>query len=187
MMAVDWGVMTDVARPRGWYHGWNIVAVCIVSQVAANGLTYNAFSLFLRDWSRELHAPISRLQLAVAVMVLLAALISPVVGALADKYPARRLFACGLLGMSLFYLAVSMATAAWQLLTLYGLLAPLSLTLSTAIPANALISRWFVRRLGLALGLSAFGIGMAGVLLPPVVAVILPTVGWRMPNLTRFG
>jgi hypothetical protein len=67
MMAVDWGGMTDVARPRGWYHGWNIVAVCIVSQVAANGLTYNAFSLFLRDWSRELHAPISRLQLAVKV------------------------------------------------------------------------------------------------------------------------
>lgn len=172
--------MTDAARSRGWYHGWNIVAVCILSQVAANGLTYNAFSLFLRDWSKELHTPISRLQLAVAFMVLPAAVISPMVGALADKYPARRLFVCGLLGMSLFYLAMSTVTAAWQLLALYGLLAPLSLTLSTAVPANALISRWFVRRIGLALGLSAFGIGMAGVLLPPLVAAILPTVGWRM-------
>jgi nitrate/nitrite transporter NarK len=43
-----------------------------------------------------------------------------------------------------------------------------------------LISRWFVRRLGLALGLSAFGIGLAGVLLPPVIAAMLPTAGWRM-------
>jgi MFS family permease len=111
---------------------------------------------------------------------LVAALVSPVVGALADKYPARRLFGWGLLGMAIFYVAISSATAAWQILALYGLLAPLALCLSTAVTANALISRWFVRRLGLALGLSAFGIGMAGVLLPPLIAALMPTAGWRM-------
>jgi MFS family permease len=56
----------------------------------------------------------------------------------------------------------------------------LALCLSTAVVANAVISRWFVRRLGLALGLSAFGIGMAGVILPPIIASLLPTAGWRM-------
>src|SRR5882757_8997196 len=167
-------------RQRGWYHGWNIVAVCVLSQVAANGLTYNAYSLFLRDWSAELHAPISQLQLPLAAMGLVSALLAPMVGALADKYPARRLLGWGLAGMAVFYLAISTVTASWQVVALYGLLAPLALTLSTAVTANALISRWFVRRLGLALGLSAFGIGMAGVLLPPVIAATLPTVGWRM-------
>src|ERR1700730_8541892 len=75
--------MTQIAgsaRQRGWYHGWNIVAVCVLSQVAANGLTYNAYSLFLRDWSEELHSPVSRLQLPIAGMALVAALISPMVG-----------------------------------------------------------------------------------------------------------
>jgi OFA family oxalate/formate antiporter-like MFS transporter len=175
--------MTQVegsVRQRGWYHGWNIVAVCILSQVAANGLTYNAYSLFLRDWSEELHAPISRLQLPIAGMALVAALLSPMVGVLADKYPARRLFGWGLLGMAIFYVAISAVTAPWQIAALYAALAPLALCLSTAVTANALISRWFVRRLGLALGLSAFGIGMAGVLLPPLIAATLPTVGWRM-------
>jgi MFS family permease len=175
--------MTQIARatpPHAWYRGWNIVAVCMLSQVAANSLTYNTFSLFLRDWSAQLHTPISRLHLAVAAMILLASLLSPIVGGLADKYPARRLFACGLVGIALFYLAISFATATWQILALYGLLAPVALDLSTAIPANALISRWFVRRLGLALGLSAFGIGLAGVVLPPLIAALLPTVGWRM-------
>jgi MFS family permease len=102
------------------------------------------------------------------------------VGAAADKYPARRLFGFGLLGIGIFYLAISGATQTWQVVALYGLLAPVALVLSTAVTANALISRWFVRRLGLALGLSAFGIGMAGVLLPPIIAQLLPTVGWRM-------
>ena len=172
--------MKSATRPLGWYHGWNIVAACIVSQVCANGLTYNSFSLFLRDWSAQLHAPISQLQLTIFCMVTLSAFLSPWVGALSDKYPARWLFASGLLGMAVFYLAISVTTAAWQLLALYGLLAPVALTLCTAIPCNALISRWFVRRLGLALGLSSFGIGMAGVLLPPLIAAILPAVGWRM-------
>jgi MFS family permease len=175
--------MTQIAgsaRQRGWYHGWNIVAVCVLSQVAANGLTYNAYSLFLRDWSAQLHAPISQLQLPIAAMALVAALAAPIVGVLADKYPARRLFGWGLIGMAIFYVAISAVNATWQVVALYALLAPLALCLSTAVTANALISRWFVRRIGLALGLSAFGIGMAGVLLPPVIGALLPTVGWRM-------
>jgi MFS family permease len=173
--------MATSAKGSGfWYHGWSVVAVCVLSQVAANGLTYNSFSLFLRDWSTEFATPVSRLQLPIAAMVTVAALISPLVGALADKYPARRLFGWGLFGMALFYVAISMATSTTQVIALYALLAPLALCLSTAVTANALISRWFVRRLGLALGLSAFGIGMAGVILPPIIGTLLPSVGWRM-------
>jgi MFS family permease len=164
---------------RGWYYGWNIVAVCVLSQVAANGLTYNTYSLFLRDWSAQLHAPISQLQLPIAAMSLVAALLAPLAGVFADRYQARRLFAIGLVGMAIFYFAMSTATAAWHVFALYALLVPAALVLSTAVTANALISRWFVRRLGLALGLSAFGIGLAGVLLPPLIAAILPTAGWR--------
>jgi hypothetical protein len=36
---------------RGWYHGWNIVGICILAQIAGNALTVSAFSLFLKDWS----------------------------------------------------------------------------------------------------------------------------------------
>jgi MFS family permease len=171
---------SQAGRRGGWYYGWNIVAVCIFSQVAANGLTYNAFSLFLKDWSAQLHTPVSVLQLPIAAMVWVAAFISPLIGTFADKYPPRRLFGVGLLGMAAFYVAVSFATATWQIILLYAALAPLAVGLSTAIPANAVISRWFVRRRGVALGLSAFGIGLAGIVLPPIIADVLPQIGWRM-------
>jgi MFS family permease len=170
----------SIAAPRGWYHGWNIVAVCILSQAMGNGLTYNALSQFLPGWSQDLHTPISRLMLTVAIMGTVAAVISPFVGALADKYPARRLLVIGLLGMALFYVLVGSVTASWQLLVLYGVIAAPALTFCTAVVANALISRWFVRRRGLAFGLSAFGIGLAGVLLPQIINPLLPLVGWRM-------
>jgi OFA family oxalate/formate antiporter-like MFS transporter len=170
----------EMVIPRGWYYGWNIVAVIILAQLAANGLTYNAFSLFVHDWSVDLHAPISQLQLSVAAMALVAALVAPAIGTLADKYPARILFATGLAGIGIFYVAISMATAAWQVIALYGLLVPIALGLSTSVTANPVISRWFTRRLGLALGLSSFGLGMAGVVLPPIIAALLPEFGWRL-------
>jgi MFS family permease len=166
-----------VSQPRSWYHGWNIVAVCLLAQVVANGLTYNTFSLFLRGWAADLHTPLSSLQLPIFAMVLVCSLLSPLAGSMADRYPARWLIACGLLGMALFQCLLSFATAGWQFLALYGLLASPALTFSTAVIANPLISRWFVRRRGLALGIS--GIGMAGIILPPLIAELLPPLGWR--------
>lgn len=168
------------ARHGAWYYGWNIVAVCILSQVACNGLTYNAYSLFLHSWSTELRTPISQLQLPIAGMGIMCAITSPFVGALADKVAPRKMFTAGLLGMALFMAGISFATATWQIIALYAGLVPFALGLATAIPANALISRWFVKSRGLALGLSAFGIGMAGVVLPPIIAAVLPDIGWRM-------
>jgi MFS family permease len=164
---------------RGWYHGWNIVVVCVLAQVAANGLPINAFSLFLHDWSVDLKAPISSLQLSLAALGLFSAIFSPLVGPLADKYPARRLMGGGILGIAAFYIALSFVQARWQFLVLFMIVLPLALVFSTTLVANACVSRWFTRRLGLALGLTAFGLGAAGVILPPLVAHLTPELGWR--------
>jgi MFS family permease len=172
-------VPASTAQRRGWYHGWNIVAVCVLSSAVANGLPVNAFSLFLQDWSAQLHAPISFFQLGLAALGLFSAFCAPYVGVLSDKYPARWLMGGGLLGMALLCIGVSMVRTSWQLLALFMIVLPLAVVFSTTLPQNAVVSRWFVRRLGLALGLTSFGLGISGVALPPIVAALLPAFGWR--------
>jgi MFS family permease len=167
------------AAKAGPYYGWTIVAACILAQVAGMGLTFNSFTLFLHDWAQDLHVQVSQLQLAMLGETLVGAVVAPVVGALADRLPARPLFVWGLLGVSVLYFGVSAVGTLWQLVALYTVVAPIALCLCTAITANALISRWFVRRRGLALGLSAFGMGVAGVILPPIISHALPEIGWR--------
>ena len=146
--------MTTTHAPRrgGWYHGWNIVAVAVISQIAAYGLPLNSISLFLNDWARDLHSPISHLLLAMAPLAWVSAIASPIAGALADKRRARWLFGIGLAGIGLFCYLMSTVTATWQLCLLYGTLYPVSVSLCTSVAATALVSRWFVRRIGLALG-----------------------------------
>jgi OFA family oxalate/formate antiporter-like MFS transporter len=171
----------SVGQQRGFYYfGWNVVAACVLSQAAVNSLALNSISLFFNEWSKEFHAPVSQLVLSVGLLTLVAAMSAPLVGVLADRYPARRLFGIGLVGVSAFAFLISITTASWQVLLLYGLFLPMPLCLATAVPSNSLISRWFVRRIGFALGLSAFGIGLAGVVVPPIVSHLLQdSVNWR--------
>jgi MFS family permease len=165
---------------RRWYYGWNIVAVCVLSQFAVSGLTVNAFSLFLHDWSVQLRSPISTLEVGFSGFGLITAMLSPLAGVYADRYPTRVLFGSGLLLMAFVCLAMSIVTAPWQFLALYAVPVSLVVSLASLIPANAVVSRWFARRLGLALGLTALGQGLPGIILPPVIAVALPYLGWRM-------
>jgi len=163
----------------GWYYGWNVVAVCVLAGIAASALPINAFSLFLDAWTAQLHVPVSTLQIGIGACGLGCAVFSPVAGILADKYSGRWLFGVGLVGISVFCLGISWVTRLWEFLVLYALVLPVSLLLSTSILANAVVSRWFVRRLGLALAITAFGLAMAGVVMPPIVAATMPTIGWR--------
>ena len=165
-------------RP-GRPYGWVIVALCVAAQIGALGLTFNTYSLFLPMWTRDLHAPVSTLQLPLAGLLLVGAMTAPVIGAWADKYPARRLVAIGVAGMALACLGVSMVTAAWQIVAIFGLVVAPAMGLCAAIVANAVISRWFDTNRGLALGINSFGQNLAGVVLPPLVAPALLGIGWR--------
>ena len=172
-------ISADRPQPKGLYYGWSIVGAGVLSQIAANGLAINCMSLFLRDWSKDLHTPISQLLLAILALAIVASICSPLIGMLADKYPARLLFGGGLVGMVVFTLGMSAVTATWQVWVLYGLVFPISLSACTSITANAVVTRWFVKRRGLALGITAFGVGIAGVFMPPLIAVVMPAIGWR--------
>jgi len=109
-----------------WFHGWNIVAVCIIAQMAALALTINCFTLFLHGWSAEFHAPVSTLTISVALFSLGAAITSTFIGMAVDRFPARWLFGGALAGLALFHLLMSFATAGWQVVALYVVILPLA-------------------------------------------------------------
>jgi MFS family permease len=172
--------VADVRPSAGWYHGWNIVLVCVLCGIAANALPINAFSLFLQGWSTQLHVSVSTLQLGIAACGLGSSLGAPLAGMVVDRYPARSVLTFGLTGMAIFCLGISLVDRLWEYLLLYAVVLPVSLVCSTSMVTNAVVSRWFVRRLGLALGITSFGLGMAGVVMPPIVAVAMPVLGWRV-------
>jgi MFS family permease len=173
-------VAASSVRPRLWYRGWTVVAVCILAGAAANGLPISSFSLFLKNWSVALHVPISALQLGMASVGFGSAILAPFGGILADRFPARTLISIGLAGVALFDLGIGMMAQLWQFLALYAAVLAPAVVLSTTLVSNALVCRWFVRRRGLALGVTSFGLGTGGVVIPPIAAALMGETGWRL-------
>jgi len=165
-------------RPS-YYHGWNIVTACVLSQMSALGLTMNCFSLFVQGWSAEFHTPISALALGVMIFGLVCSVFVVPAGLAVDKFPVRRVFGLGLVAVALLHGAVASVTAGWQIIAIYSLLLPAAITFSSGVPSQAIVSRWFVRRRGIAMGLTAFGLAVAAVVFPPVITHLLPILGWR--------
>lgn len=163
-----------------WYHGWNVVGLCVLVQLAALGLTLNCFSLFLPGWTREFGLPVSDFALGVTIFSLGCAAVAPFAGLAADRFPARWLLAAMLVLLAAFHLGLSLVSGGWQIVGLYAAVLPVAVTFSSGIPSQTIVSRWFVRRVGLAMGLTAFGLAAAGVVFPSLIVALLPVYGWRL-------
>jgi len=163
-----------------WYHGWNIVAVCILSQVAALGIPTNCFSFFLKPWSDEFGLPISTLTLAITLFSMVCVGAAAIAGFVCERFPIRNVMCIAMLGIVAGHVLIGSAHSGWQIILLYMLFLPIPIVFSTGIPAQILVTRWFVKKRGVALALSAFGVALAGVIFPPIVVVLLKYWSWRV-------
>jgi MFS family permease len=168
-----------MARTGGWYYGWNVIALVVIIQMFTNGLAINCMTLFLGGWAEEFHRPVSDFALAQTIFAMVGIPLGVVVGWASDRFPARAVFGFGLTLVALFHLGIGFAPSPLAITLLFAIVASLGIGHSGAVPSQAVVSRWFVRRRGLAMGLTAFGLALGGVLLPPLVAHLIKAIGWR--------
>ena len=162
-----------------WYHGWNIVGICILMQMTVLGVMVNCFSFFLEGWSRDFHQPISLFVLGISFFAIPAACCMPFTGWVVERWSLARVMLIGYLAVAAAYVLIGFAPNGWAIVLVYVLLLPPAVTASAGIPSQTLVSRWFVKRRAFAFSLSALGLVLAGVLYPPVVVGLIDSVGWR--------
>jgi OFA family oxalate/formate antiporter-like MFS transporter len=164
-----------VIRPP--FYGWIVVAGGFLVLFMAYGTQY-AFGVFFGallaefGWSRaSLAGAFSLYTVAYSACGLAA-------GRLTDRWGPRTVIALGGGFLGLGLMGMSGTTALWQPYVLYGVVAALGM--STAyVPCAATAARWFVRRRGLALGVTSAGISVGAFTLPPVAYYLVSRVGWR--------
>ncbi|MER3632604.1 MAG: hypothetical protein C4325_10945, partial [Blastocatellia bacterium] len=107
-----------------------------------------------------------------------AGFLSPLAGWLIGRFPIRYLMAAGcvLLGAGLGILS---STASPLAVYVARFLMGFSLCLVGVLPSIVLVSRWFVRRRGLALGILLTGTSIGGVIIPMAATPLIIHHGWR--------
>jgi sugar phosphate permease len=83
------------------------------------------------------------------------------------------------------FLLMSTATELWHL-HLFAFLLGCGLAATTIIPNQTLVSHWFVRRRGTAMGIVMIGMALGGVVFAPLAHDLIEAFGWRSTYLV-FG
>jgi MFS family permease len=168
--------MTE-SRP-GLYHGWWIVGASfsILLVTVGTGL-YGppVFLVPLQDqfgWSR---AVISG---GTAVGALTVGLVAPLVGVFIDRYGARKVMTTGGLVMGGGFFLLGAIQSLWQLYAL-NVIAAIGLSSAAWLPNQTLVSNWFDRLRGRAMGITLAGIGFGGLSMPPLAGLLIGEFGWR--------
>src|SRR5574342_330025 len=99
-------------------------------------------------------------------------------GHLTDRWGPRAVIATGGVFLGAGWIAMSATSAIWHPYLYYGVVAAVGMSTAN-VPCTATVARWFVRRRGLATGLTSAGGSFGALCLPPMAQLLVSGVGWR--------
>jgi MFS family permease len=164
---------------RGVFYGWWVVLASAMGLFWGPPITVFCFSVFLKPLMHDFHAGRAAVSLGFTFHNTAGAVGGPLGGWLIDRYGARRVIlpATVLFG-SVLLLAKLLSASIWQFYLFYLSLG-LLLTAVGPVPYGTVVSHWFDRHRGLALGLMMFGIGLGAIIMPSVAQQLIARFGWR--------
>ncbi len=165
-----------------WYHGWNIIAVTLLIQGVTLGLITYSFTLWIAPFKEAFGAAQGTILVAASIANVGMGLFAPVAGRLIDKLSIRLMTLVGIIIFCTGYFLISLTTAIWQVIALYATLLPIGALLGGPLASQVMTTRWFENNRGTALGISSIGTSLGGVLLPPIVAALIVSMGWRLAH-----
>src|SRR3954453_2942743 len=160
---------------------WWIVFAAVCGLIVGGGASnVFAFGVFLKPITAELGVGRAMFSSALTMHAALAALSCPAIGWLVDRWAARRVMIPGLLiyaGATACYALIQASPFAITFL-IFGLTGIVG-GVGTPIPYATVITQWFDRQRGLALGVGIAGVGLGVALVPQLAAALIAEFGWR--------
>ncbi len=168
----------DSDQPRIFY-GWWIVAAAFLNLFFTTGIIYYGFPVFYPAFVAALGFTRAQITQGFLVGTLVVGLpFGLLAGALIDRIGARWviLFGLGFVGLPL--VLMGQMTRLWQYESLC-IMEVLGYTLAGPIANQVLISQWFRIQRGRAMGYAYLGLGLGGVVAPPLANLLIRNFGWR--------
>jgi MFS family permease len=164
---------------RGIFYGWWVVLAAAVGLFWGAPITVFSFGIFLKPLMREFHAGRAAVSLAYTLQLIASAISAPLAGWLVDRYGARRVILPATALFGLILLSTQFFSGGIRQFYLLYPASGLFVHGAGPIPYGSVVSHWFDRRRGLALGLMMIGIGAGATILPAFAQKLITGFGWR--------
>ena len=163
---------------RRVFYGWVILPVAAIVMFGSGPGQSHLIGLFFDPLSRELGLTRTSLAAAYGVATLMAAFLLPKLGSLIDKVGPVRMLWILTLALGLACVLFSFVSNWIYVAIGFGLLRFLGQG-SLMLNCNNMVSQWFVRKRGFALGIMSLGFPISIAIHPPLCQWLIEAIGWR--------
>ena len=161
------------------FFGWRMVFTGLTVEFTVIGFLFYSFPVIWPYLISELGMTESQLGMVSAFYFMPVAILAIIIGRALDKYSVKKFMMIGAIIYAIGLFSLSFVNSYWSLLTIYLTVLALGSIMMGNLAVAKLISNWFDKNAGRALGIAAVGISFSGVVLPLVVDPLLDLVGWR--------
>ncbi len=162
---------------RNTFYGWWILAGSVVAMALGSGVSFLSFGLYIEPLETEFGWSRTEVSLGFSVSLLVSGLTGPFVGRWVDARGPRSAIVVGATLTGATYVLLATTSELWQWYA-YQSINAVFRQLMFFIPFQALISRWFDRRRGIALGVLGTGFSLGGFVVVPLMRVVIDEYGW---------
>ena len=170
--------MAPQIAPTGrLFFGWIVLAACFLITFLASG-TMMAFGVFINPMADDMGWSHSALSFTYAISAIVSGLGILGVGSLMHTHSLRKLLLLGTLIHGIGLYATSTVTTVEGFYFWYGLVTSVGRSVFL-ISTAALITRWFEKRQGFAMGLTMAGNGLGPFIFSPLVTWVILRWDWQ--------
>lgn len=160
---------------RNIYYGWFIVAAGLLI-ISLDGILLYSFGIFVPYLEKSFDASHLEISSLITVRNIFFAFSMVIAGRLIDKYNPKYVIFIGGLTAVIGMFLTAYADNLWELTFYYAVLPGIGNGFFY-IPSLAIISRWFNERRALAIGIATLGVPISGMVINPLDAWLISTVG----------
>ena len=167
-------------RPRLFYGWWVVATSALALFLGPIPIVVFSFGVFLKPLIKEFHSGRGAVSLAFTLHNAVIAFGLPFAGRLVDHFGARRVILPSTLTVGLILLSAYFCSGRiWELYLFYAALGLAGCGVGPVSYCDV-ISHWFDRYRGLALGFMMFGLGAGALIMPSAAQYLIARFGWRL-------
>ena len=159
-------------------YAWTILTVLVVGHMVSFGIRAS-FGAYITPWEEEFSVNRTAVTSISMVNFVAFALCQPFAGKLNDLWGRGIIPTLGVFLMGASLLLSSQANQIWQIHLLYGGVCSVGVACCTSSVVAVIVTKWFDKKRGLALGLAMAGMAIGSLILVPVSIFAIERLGWR--------
>jgi sugar phosphate permease len=165
-----------MTKRKSIFYGWWILIARLLISI---GWAASPFAVILKPLMNEFNTGRGEISILSSISLVSGAICSYFVARLLEKHSARKFMLWGSVMGGIGFLLSAAVNSIWQLYVLFFIVGIGMNGIGGSVPLVILISKWFIKKRGLALGIAWSGFPLGAMVVTPIIGIIATDMGWR--------